>query len=547
MPRPKRTKVASSTARVAQSSQAAAPIVRRNVTKQVSDRVDSISDDSDGLVAKTTRVRSRMPWHPEPQKDVDLTMTGALPMEDDTDADELESTALSPPANVPSTDCTKSTSSVLKKTQKHSAQSKKMQPAETPAHKSRQATLSTRDAPEDEGDSLPSDNLFTFDSLDSDSPAHGTRPPSAMKGLGTPAHETSILALANFKRRARQPSLLRMVHQTTDMEDNGLDDLDDFNPQDESTPLHVQKSGLAEDASDSSVLSVPSSSCRGTKRKLASPEVQVPRSSPPFNPPSGADVEESPSSPSLPDDIIVSREDIPVGQEQVEPEVMSETMAPPKSSSPLVEEVVESPIKPHRTRAKRKETKQISRYRRDSGSEDEEPKQPAKSKSKQKPKAARFSTAKLQALLPRRRTCIAQEHDEFEIPDSDEVDATPVDSDQDELQMASTRVASTTRKTAPSTLIQKASRNAKKSSMPTGTAKQNARTYGNRRTSSDKENESTFVLNESSEDVEETTETTINLPKNSLAAIAKKFEEVDAWEMEFESVDVEGGSSSPWR
>ena len=79
----------------------------------------------------------------------------------------------------------------------------------------------------EEGDSSGfGDHMLSFTSLDSNSPAHGTRPPSAIKVGATPAHERSILALTNFKRRARQPSLLRMVHQTTDLEDNDGEDMD---------------------------------------------------------------------------------------------------------------------------------------------------------------------------------------------------------------------------------------------------------------------------------------------------------------------------------
>lgn len=81
------------------------------------------------------------------------------------------------------------------------------------------------------------------------------------------------------------------------------------------------------------------------------------------------------------------------------------------------------------------------------------------------------------------------------------------------------------------------------------TAKGVTRTYGNRRVvSSDKENESTFIYHELSEEDDEPTEVTINHAKSAeLAAAAKKFAEVDQWEMEFESVDIGGESSSPWR
>jgi hypothetical protein len=340
-----------------------------------------------------------------------------------------------------------------------------------------------------------------------------------------------------------------MVHQTTDVEDNDMgdyDELDDFNPEDESTPLHAGKDMVRSDANQSKGLNTSSSSSRGTKRKLSSPVIQVPRSSPPietpsrgevtvsdrrspppFEPSSGADIAESErsSSPSLPDNVIESREDADL-QEEVHPEVMSETMAPPRSSSTPVEDTGESPVKQQRTKRK------PGRPRRNSDATS-----PGRV-SKQKPKAQGISTAKLQALLPRRRRRAPQERDEFDIQSSDDVEDTPIDSDQDELQLPPRRV----RQLAASKTNKKTSRTKKKTTVATGAAKKNTATY-TRRTSSDKENSNS--VQEVNEDSLTATETSFAAdPK--LAAIAKKFEDVDAWEMEFESVDVTE-NSSPWR
>jgi hypothetical protein len=84
-------------------------------------------------------------------------------------------------------------------------------------------------------------------------------PGSALRVHGTPAGETSILALKNFKRRPRQGSMLAMVQQRTasvrpslaaghqqeessifDLEDVS-DDNEDFAPQAEGTPLQLSK------------------------------------------------------------------------------------------------------------------------------------------------------------------------------------------------------------------------------------------------------------------------------------------------------------------
>jgi hypothetical protein len=402
------------------------------------------------------------------------------------------------------------------------------------------------DAPTQDESSLMDPSLLTFGSLDSESPAHGTRPPSAMKIGGTPAHETSILALTNFKRRARQPSLLRMVRQTTDVEDNDLDDLDDFHPDAESTPLQVRKIGASEASNEASGVSLSSSDSRGKKRKLSTPVVQVPRSSPPYESPSGADAANSQrsSSPSLPAATMESDEEVVETQEPINRELMSETMAPPRSSSPSGDETENAPsLASPRPRRRGKARKTGRTFASDGEETDRSAK--IKTRAKQKPKAQTISTAKLQSLLPRRRNRVAQRRDEYDIQNSDDVEVIPDDSDQDELQLPPPRPAA--RKAAASKSKKKSSKTEKKPELAISKARTSTRTYG--RQSSDKENESAFVANEDEDsvDVNESTEISVDLPKSKLAAIAKKFEEVDDFEMEFESVDVDGGTSSPWR
>lgn len=93
------------------------------------------------------------------------------------------------------------------------------------------------------------------------------QPGSVMKVQMTPAVENSMLALKNFKRRPRQPSMLQMVQQrlgsarpslanatTINADDDAVDDSsgldleldmdedeDDFAPEAEGTPMHVSK------------------------------------------------------------------------------------------------------------------------------------------------------------------------------------------------------------------------------------------------------------------------------------------------------------------
>lgn len=393
----------------------------------------------------------------------------------------------------------------------------------------------------EEGDTSGYGDL-TFSSLNSESPAHGTRPPSAVKVGATPAHETSILALANFKRRPRQPSLLRMVQQTTDVEDNdesGLSntdniDFDDFVPQDESTPINKQRTTTEKEGANDSGAHLSSSGSRGRKRKLT-PVVQVPRSSPPYDPPSGADVESLRSpSPSLPD-VLPSHEEV-IEQTQEDSEILSQTLAPPMSSSPI-HEVSEPKPAPEQTRSRRggRAGKQMT-YNEDSAEETETP---AKQRRNAKAKAEHgISTAQLKSLLPRRRNRV-RARDEYDLTSSEDV--TQFDSDQDELQMPSRRARQrpgagkmaspkTTKKTA----------RGKKATAPTKAANKASRTYGRRRVSSDKENDGT------AESVEEATEPSAVEVSDKLAAIRKKFEEIDDFELEFATVD-DVTSSSPYR
>ncbi|KAF2792181.1 hypothetical protein K505DRAFT_326346 [Melanomma pulvis-pyrius CBS 109.77] len=560
MPRPKRTKVASTnttTTRVAKPLKATPVPRQKPQVSKAHDRTESLSDDSDGLVVRSTRVRRRMPWEPEPQKDVDLTMTGALPVKNGKKSGttprsgeplRMETSLRS--GRIPSSD-------VSRKSRTSNGSANTYSDALSPTESRPVVPLTVHDAPVEEDDSTGfGDNLLTFTSFDSDSPAHGTRPPSAMKIGGTPAHETSILALTNFRRRARQPSLLRMVHQTTDVEYNELDnlndlgdmeELDDFHPEHESTPLHVHKSTHGIDAGNTSGLNLSSSGSRSRKRKLSSPVIQVPRSSPPYDPPSGADVTESrAASPSLPEGVVESREGVVEDQEEADVEIMSETMAPPRSSSPPADEIEDPPDSPVKSR-ERRTRRAPTRSGRNQDLDEDELDRPAKPRARNKPKAHHgISTAKLQSLLPRRRTRVPQERDEYDIQDSDEIDETPIDSDQDELQLPNPRRAPPARKGVISKPSKKSTRTAKKSTVPTKTAQKSARTY-TRRTSSDKENVRAVVVDGESGDVEETTEPSIVLPKPQLAAIAKQFEDVDAWEMDFESVDPNGDDSSPWR
>jgi hypothetical protein len=526
MPRPKRTKITSTTTRVAKVAprKEVAKSATTKVTK-VKETVNNLSDDSDDLVikSKTTRSTRRKPLGKTPKQveEADMEMTGALPATEDVPAEMSKS-------RTPASNASKKTRSART--------SVRQVPSSTSKPASARAQLEVaQEELAQEGNTSGFGDL-TFSSFGSESPAHGTRPPSAIKVGATPAHEASILALTNFKRRARQPSLLRMVQQTTDMEDNdqsGLDDtdnfdFDDFLPHAESTPLNVRKNVPEDDTRNDSGTQISSSGSQGVKRKL-SPVVQVPRSSPPYDPPSGADVESARSpSPSLPE-VLPTREDV-VAQTQDEPEPLSETYAPPMSSSPVRE--VARPAQfsaqtrnPGRGRA----SKKAPTYAESDGEETATPKRAkktAKADAQQK-----ISTAQLKGLLPRRRNHNLRDRDEFDLESSE---ATPIDSDQDELQMPNPRGRQRAGGKLASPKAAKKTARGKKAA-----ASRQSKTYS-RRISSDKENEA------ENEDTEEPTEASIVEHSEKLLAIKKKFEEVDAFELEFETADVTT-SSSPFR
>lgn len=575
MPSPKRTKVAST--RVAQPSQpSSATPHRRNLARQAVEYIEDHSDDSEGLVTTTTRIRGRLSL--VSQRNADYTMTGGLgegdvkgahktipktrPTVKKVKPDKQQAEAL---------DALKRRRDATLKTK--ASRARKTSPEATipsPELKdSRPGTITK--APKE-----PSPALSEVDSLyASPSPVRTTNPQSTLKAQGTPAIDTSILALANFKRRPRQPSILRMVQQTSDNEE----DFDDFNPDDESTPLNLHKNvdqeGGGKGTGRRSSTSIHTSGSR--KRKLSSPDIQVPRSSPPAmpSPTEGRGGSISPSEPSsLPEHIAETQEGDIREEQQQDPEIWSETMAPPKSSSPLPN----SPImtKACKSHGEKKGRQTSSRKTRQAQDEDNEGSEDSvgsdaesvtvtrhrKAAPRKPSRPPNLLTAKLQSLLPRRRYHARNGAiDQFDIPSSDDIETSMPTSDEDELQFPASRRTTAARKTdSARTPVKKGSREAKKTISQTSAkkatpvktiqaAKGVTRTYGNRRVvSSDKENESTFIHHELSEEDDEPTEVTINHVKSAeLAAAAKKFAEVDQWEMEFESVDIGGESSSPWR
>ncbi len=446
-------------------------------------------------------------------------------------------------------------------------------PSPRPAQKTRQAqaapvaTMNRIEAP-----SLTRPTAQT--ATKTSSPRGQPIPLSAAKVPSTPGPETSVLALANFKRRPRQPSILRMVQQNSDHED---DTLGDFNPEDESTPLGISKIVIASSAVIGTPEEARTSSSRKRKHSSLEPEseIQVLRSSPPLigSPVRAQERDIASDEPSSLPDRMPDMQEAPADTETEQaPEIWSETMAPPKSSSPThrSQQSRQEPAPPAKRRGRPPRTRTTD-YSEPSDTENAtitraRPKRTAQPVPK---KAQAVTTATLAGLLPqrRRKPRDARAMSPFEIPSSSERDhdTTMLDSDEDELQQAPTRraraakpAARTPNKTAKGKLKPASPLSARKgaTSRPT-TNTTTKKTYTRRpATSSDQENNerdsSGLSDAPSTPDTEgdsegDTTMTEVLTKSKELAAAKQKFEEVDQWKMDFESVDVTGGSSSPWR
>lgn len=335
------------------------------------------------------------------------------------------------------------------------------------------------------------------------------QPQSVIKAVSTPAVENSILALTKFKRRKRQPSIIRMIQSAAtsevgDYEDLDLDfDLDGFEPQGESTPLHL--AGMQMKMVDSRQASPQTTSSRKRKR---GEDVVVARTSSPISSPAGSPLPEPQRS---------------VEVHEALEESLSETNAPPMSDTP------ESSVMD--ADALVKTSKNIG------------------DNTKQRRRATQISTTHLESLMPRaaRRSRRNKEH-ELDLSDStsaDEIEPSPVRARGRRPTAAPKRAATKVRKALAEKKTAQSTSNTAKS--PASKSKRRA-TYG-RREDAEKENEQDDSDSFFPEPVEvEASSFLEEVAKSSeLTKMKNKFAEIDDWEMEYESVDLGGGTSSPWR
>lgn len=528
MPRPKRSKVAPSApiplpkfAKKKALVVSAAQKQQHEFSPASSGRVTHGSDDSDGLVV-TKKTRSQARGTQAQQ----YTMSGALALED------IGPTHLRPPSGQTRAAITK-----IVRDADHAA-------ALAAAKLSKKKPQASKTAePEQIPSSIPS-NLATVEMPSTSATGHSSatqnlQPWIRSKAQETPRLQSSMLADRAFTKRPRQLSLLRMAQDHgMPPEDSDEDDSDDFRPENESTPM--VKSSLQPLAPHTS-----SSSCQTTgsrKRKLGSPELQIPASqsldprlSPSSSTSSQPNQPENPYSLSAEDDqpqpALPPRATI----QSSPPQIFTNTLAPPESSSPEKSPSRATRSKPIRssTRAPQPGRRQPSPIRSpiSSTSTTASPVRPASSR---KP----LTTATLQNLLPRRRQRPKPKND-YDIPSSSDVelDNTGLGEDEDE---SSFRAAAKMRWKKSGNGLQKRGAKAKETQ-----GKRVSMTYTRKRIVESDENENNSD-DRSEEEVEDSMTGRRRTPafdgkaKEEMRRLAEKFREVDEYTLDFE--DMTGSS-----
>ncbi|KAI5926595.1 hypothetical protein F4810DRAFT_655143 [Camillea tinctor] len=411
--------------------------------------------------------------------------------------------------------------------------------------------------------------------------------PSSRAGPNTPGL-SSTFNIGVFKRRAREPSILGTAQKPrpqrsepepdTEMEqaddDDDNDEQDDFAPEDESTPLRrasQRRSGHAEAAAAS-----PSVNPR--KRKSTEGHEQRVRSSPYGVKDSIEDaVEEDSSEPASPQPSLPR-----MPQDRPSTPIMDESlMAPPLSSSsasdsnPEIWPPLQSLAKGRTRRAPSSVLRRTPVPNDDNVSDMSsppsltyspnyaEPSSPpapqtrgAKQRRASKPEP-KVTTAELAGMLPRRRRRAARGAGDDSLDpgasdaeeEEEEVDASGLGADEDELSYLDVRASRRARSTRNNNNNSNSNKNNK--------GKQTRRkTYGR---SSDKENQQTEEeeeregsgddngLGEEEEEEDEEKEDSVHMTERvgeELKNAARKFQEVDKWELEYEEM-TENSSPPP--
>lgn len=386
--------------------------------------------------------------------------------------------------------------------------------------------------------------------------------PSSRAGTNTPG-VSSTFNIGKFKRRAREPSILGTAQKPraerpmpqSDLGDNTDDDEaengdeDDaeealgglqLSPENESTPLRrsSRRSGAVASVEDPVE---PSSNAQTRKRKSTETHDQRQRSSP-FPQDNSLALDESDDEP------LSSPPSLPPVPRRASTPLIDENVAPPESSGSEDEAPVWPPLQSlARGRTRRAPSAQRKTPVRELGPGNEsdlssppsltyspnyaDPSPPPKAK-QTRAASKPMSSADLAALLPRRRQRGARN----EGGSDDEVDAAGLGNDDDELSYLDVRTSRRRRAAKPlSGASNQTTARAQKKNSKTAT-----RTYGRL---SDKENQEEGEGEDNSADAArngdndeglEADEQSVLEQGEELKNAAKKFAEVDKWELDFE-------------
>lgn len=387
----------------------------------------------------------------------------------------------------------------------------------------------------------------------------------------TPRVASSVLGISNMKRRARQPSLLRLVQanakdQSDDEDDDDEHDgLDDFCSDDESTPFMISKSYSGLQVSSSLPAALPAQTSSSRKRKRPSPEVEVPkpqsveprfvspspRSSPPAEPnfdrdlynvsPHNAKRVLEPPLPlpcqrrtlTPPSDLRYSTPDLPYNSNSV-PVSHAKSPIPEPKTPRLTSCASAAPLSPSPCQSS----------------------SPVVATSRTlKP----LSTATLQNLLPRRRfRPNPRQRGTFDLPSSSlttEIDTADLEDDEDELGVSvKTRVRLRRNRDTQGGKSKanpvKGAVAAEKKKPPPSRRNDHAKggnttkTYTRKQTAVEEEDHGADQNTHPEGDGagNKTTPGNSNALQGELKSLVRKFEEVDQWELEIEEVTGSGSS-----
>ena len=563
MPRPKRTKIAPSIPITRAMEPTLIEKSKENhatISPSSSGRVTNGSDDSDGLVKTVKGGPNRRTGMAQ-----EVTMSGALPKEDVI----VAGARVKPPTGRKRL----ALSRVAREADHARAIEALRARREAALAAERGETIQIPSSMPEQSDvtaailQKPMKEFVTLAGAVSLRATEQLAPATGIKSGQPQRAEPSVLGASAFKKRPRQPSLLQVIESqnqdnpATNGGDDEDDDLDDFQPDDVSTPFlkpfsqsNFQRGSLASSSSSQQ-------SSGSKKRKLSPPEIQVPASQPlstrtssppplPYDDLYGVSTENDEPEVNLPSSNPDRPEPTlprPRPTHTPPPKIWDDTQAPYESSSPQHPE-----LETRVTRSKPVSEPKITRKQPSPGpspvSPTSSPPTPAPVSRPLKP----LSTTTLQNLLPRRRVRSRPKSalGAFDIPSSDpppssDVDAESVARDEDEDEL-SYHTASKPKKKGTQ----------RRPTLPTKPRKPQApkpkaqsKTYA-RKKAGDEDAENVVQDSDSEvliQGIEGKGRGKDNAKlgaeaKKTLQRIARHFQEVDEWELEVEEITGEGSS-----